>query len=173
LIAYKVQLENRKKDEQQLKKKVLAFHASLGTEDSKNEEEKIAMITRKFRKFLKLGKFKKNKKINDNPLCFKCNKPDHMKKDCLLLKPKGNFKSSNKFKKKKAFQAICDNSDLSSSDEEEITESANICFMAQEDKVTEFMDNNELLDAFNELFFEFKKISAKTKDLKKKKMRIY
>ena len=109
---------------------------------------------------MKQGKFRKNKDINDNPLCFKCNKPDHMKKDNPLLKPKNNFKSFNKFKA--AFQATCDNSDTSSSDEEEMTESANLCFMAKEDKVMEFMDNNELLDAFN-LFFEFKKLLLKTR----------
>ena len=63
------------------------------------------MISRKFRKFLKQDKFKKNKDTNDNLFYFKCNKSDHMKKDCSLLKPKGNFKSFNKFKKKKeAFQ---------------------------------------------------------------------
>ena len=42
--------------------------------------------------------FKKNKDTNDTPLCFKCNKPGHMKKDCPPLKPKANF---NNFKKKR------------------------------------------------------------------------
>ena len=56
----------------------------------------------------------------------------------------------NKFnKKKKAFQATWDDSDSSSSDEEEATETANICFMAQDDEV---QDCAELLEAFNELY---------------------
>ena len=38
------------------------------------------MLSRKFSKFLKQGKF--------NPTCFNCNKTGHMKKDCPLLKNK-------------------------------------------------------------------------------------
>ena len=73
-MTYEVQIEDRKKDEQhQSKKKVLAFHASSDTENSDDEEEEMAMILRKFRKFLKQSKFKKNKNTNDNPLRFKCN----------------------------------------------------------------------------------------------------
>jgi len=55
LIAYEVQLEDRKNDENQLqsKKKVLAFHASSDTDNSDDDEEKMAMHSRKFRKFLK------------------------------------------------------------------------------------------------------------------------
>ena len=108
MIAYEVQIEDRKKDEQQLqsKKKVLSFHTSSDLYNSDDDEEEMAMISRKFRKFLKQGKFKKKKDTNDNPHCFKCSKPGHMKKDCSLLKSKGNFKSFNKFyKNKKAFQA--------------------------------------------------------------------
>ena len=55
-----------------------------------------------------------------------------MKKDCPLLKNKVKFKSK-KFKKKKDYQAPWENSDSFSSDEEEATEQANICFMAQEE----------------------------------------
>ena len=80
-----------------------------------------------------------------------------MKKNCPLLKHKVNF---NQFKKKKVLQATWDESDSSSSDEE-ATKQANICFMAQEDEVCEFLNNDELLDAFNELFIEFKKENAK------------
>ena len=60
-----------------------------------DDEEEMAMLSKKFRKFLKQGKF--------NPICFNCNKTGHMKKDCPLLKNKGKFKSK-KFKKKKDFK---------------------------------------------------------------------
>ena len=54
LMAYEVQLEDRKKDEQfQSKKKVLAFHISSDTDNSDDDEEEMAMLTRNFRKFLK------------------------------------------------------------------------------------------------------------------------
>ena len=63
---------------------------------------------------------------------FNCDKIGHMKKNCPLLKNKEKFKSK-KFKKKKDYQASWENSDSSSSDEEEATEHANICFIAQEE----------------------------------------
>ena len=118
-------------------------------DNSDDDEEEMAILSRKFRKFLKQGKFKKNKDTNDNPICFKCNKSGHIKKNCLLLKYKGNFKSK-KFEKKKDYQASWENSDSSSSDERDTTETANVCFMAQEeDEVQEY---TELLDGFYELY---------------------
>ena len=89
-----MQLEERKKDEQQprSKKKELAFHASSDTDNSDDDEEEMTMLSRKFRRFLKHGKFR----------CFNCNKTGHMKKDCPLLKNKGKFKNK-KFRKKKDY----------------------------------------------------------------------
>ena len=74
--------------------------------NSDDDEEEMAMLSRKFENFLKQDKFKKNKNTNDNPICFKCNKLGHIKNDYPLMKSKENFKNFNKFnKKKKAFQA--------------------------------------------------------------------
>ena len=55
LVAYEVQHEERKKDEQQplSKNKLLAFHTSSDMDISDDDEEKTAMLSRKFRKFLK------------------------------------------------------------------------------------------------------------------------
>ena len=55
LMAYEVQLEDRKNDDLQLqsRKKVLAFHTSPDMYNSDDEEEEMAMLLRKFRKFLK------------------------------------------------------------------------------------------------------------------------
>jgi len=46
LMAYEVQLEERKKDEQQplSKKKVLAFHTSSDMDNSDDGEEEMAML---------------------------------------------------------------------------------------------------------------------------------
>ena len=63
-----------------------------------------------------------------------------MKKDCPLLKNKGKFKSK-KFRKKKDYQASWENSDSSSSDEEEGTEHANICYMALEEDEVQYILN--------------------------------
>ena len=55
LMTYEVQLEGIKKDEQQpfSKKKELVFHASSDIDNSDDDKEEMAMLLRKFRKFLK------------------------------------------------------------------------------------------------------------------------
>ena len=130
LMAYEVQLEDRKKDKEPKNKKVLAFKASSETEDSDDDED-IAMITRMFKRFLKKGKYNSSKFIDTNKVIyFGCNKPGHFKKDCPLQKSKTKFSNNfngfnkNKFehtkkKKKKTLAVTWDDSDLSSSDEEE------------------------------------------------------
>jgi len=88
LMAYEVQLEDRKKDDEP-KNKSLAFKASENEEDTdSDEEDEIALFTRKFRKYLKKGKFKNSsfKNSNESSMCFNCNKPGHFKKDCPLLR---------------------------------------------------------------------------------------
>ena len=76
-----------------------------------------------------------------------------MKKNCPLLKSKFKNKYDHIKKKKKVLQATWDDSDSSSSEDEESDKKvANMCFMAQEDEVSNFINQDELLDAFNELF---------------------
>ena len=86
-----------------------------------------------------------------------------MKKDCPLLKNKGKFKSK-KFKKKKDYQASWKNSDFSSSDEEEATKYANICYMVLEEDEVQY---TELLDTFHELYNDLKNEKIKNKILSK------
>ena len=180
LMAYEVQLEDRKKDNEDKNKKVLAFQASTDDEDSDDEEE-FEIITRKFRKFLKKGKFSSSKFKDTNKVtCFGCNKPGHYKKDCPLQQ-KLKSKSSNNFngftknkneqvknKKKKALSITWDDSDQSSSDEEEEKEDhqANMCFMANESDDDQVSNHDELLDAFNELFLKYKQLNSSFKILK-------
>ena len=71
---------------------------------------------------------------------------------------------SRKFKKKNYYQASWENSDSSSSDEEEATEHANVCFMAQEEDEVQYA---ELLDAFHELYNDLKNEKMKKKILSK------
>ena len=83
LVASKYKCKKKKKDEQsQPKKNVFAFKTSSDSKDLDDEEEEdIAMITRKFRIFLRKSKFNKTKDTKEALLCFKCNKSGHMKKD--------------------------------------------------------------------------------------------
>ena len=92
-----------------------------------------------------------------------------MKKDCPLLKNKCKFKSK-KFRKKKDYQAPWENSDSSSSDEEEITEHANICYMALEEDDVQY---TELLDVFHELFNDLKNEKMKNKVLSKENEKLF
>ena len=87
-MAYEVQLEDRENDEESKNKKVLAFNTTSDKEDSDDDDEEMGMFARKFRKFIKRGNFKFKNSNSTNPLCFKCNKPGHMKKDCPMLKNK-------------------------------------------------------------------------------------
>ncbi|GAV82956.1 LOW QUALITY PROTEIN: zf-CCHC domain-containing protein/UBN2 domain-containing protein, partial [Cephalotus follicularis] len=105
----------------------------------------------------------------DPPTCFECNKPGHIKVDCPQLKKKKLFK-------KKALKAWHLSDDESSDDE--VTEVANLCFMALSD--TEDSDNEvddsytfgELQFSFDELLVEFKKKCSQCSSLKKNMVRI-
>ena len=110
------------------------------TEDEEQDEE-MALITQRFKKFLRKKKqgmrkrpFTKGEqskeKVKDQPLiCYECKKPGHFKSECPQLK-----KGPKKFKKK-AMMATWSASDDSSSDEETSTEQANLCLMAHENEV--------------------------------------
>ncbi|GAV74452.1 zf-CCHC domain-containing protein/UBN2 domain-containing protein, partial [Cephalotus follicularis] len=145
------------------KKKTIALRASKGE---------------KFKKFLKSQKSKKSfkKKLpqeeesskREEPTCYECKKPDHFKNECPNLKKKEKF-NKEQSKKKKAFVATWDDSDPSSSEEESDEEVANIVVMAieeeDEDEVNFTFD--ELQNAYENLFNEYKNVCIKNKSLKK------
>src|SRR5436853_2402870 len=140
LMAYEVNLQERRKEDS--RKKSIAFKAIEATEDS-NDENDLNLMTRAFRNFLKNGKFI-NFKDNVEPLCFKCNKPGHVKKDCPL------YKSSKRGKFKRAFEANWEDDSSSSEDE------ANMCFTAKE--VCKTPEYIELLKAFHVVYKNFKEV---------------
>ena len=147
------------------------------SDESENEDEDLALLTRKFKRFIKRGKFQKkwnksqdkNKERDEAPLCFKCNKPGHLKRDCPLLKM-NMFKKQNKPTKKKALQATWDESDSSSDEESSEGENAHMCFMAQDVESCsspnmEDINMEEFLDVFNELYEKYKTLKRKTKNM--------
>ncbi|GAV57738.1 LOW QUALITY PROTEIN: UBN2 domain-containing protein, partial [Cephalotus follicularis] len=95
-------------------------------------------------------------------------KQGHFKNECPNLKKKEKFNKEQP-KKKKAFVATWDDSDSSSFEEESGKEVAHIAFMAieeeGEDEVIFYFD--ELQDAYENLFHEYKNVCFKNKSLKK------
>ena len=177
LISYEVQIKY-KETEKGINRKNIALNISTDSEESEEEEdEDISLLTRRFKKFIKNGKYKRNGKFpeksnnkDETPRCYKCNKPGHIKRDCPLLKMKTFKKDNNNFKKfkKKILQAIWEDSD-SSSDEESPSEneSADMYFMAQGDNPCSSpeIDTEELLDAFNDLYEKYKNLKVKSKNM--------
>ncbi|GAV61941.1 LOW QUALITY PROTEIN: zf-CCHC domain-containing protein/UBN2 domain-containing protein, partial [Cephalotus follicularis] len=118
----------------------------------------------KARRFQKKNLNKGEGSKMDPPTCFECNKPGHIKVDCLLKK--------KKLFKKKALKAW-HLSDDESSDDEVIEQVANLCFMAlsddedSENVVGDSYTFGELQFAFDELLVEFKKKCSQCSLLKK------
>ena len=129
------------------------------------------MIARKFRKFLRRKKFSQRFQRSDskkeNVTCYECKKPGHYKSDCPDLK-KG--KEPSRFERKKALKASTWDDSSDSEDESKEEEIANLCLMANDDKVCSSSTNevnNELEENFELLLEAFKNQGRKIKDLKK------
>ena len=163
-------------------------------EESENElssddviqDEDLAMIMRKFKKFMerrkrfsrknvKKGEIsrdkekEKSKKKDQGSVCYECKKLRHMRYDCPLIK---SF--MRKKMKKALFEAWTDNelSSSSSFDGEEHINTANFCLMAHEDDEVQSPDPlydftfDELISTFNDLMSEFKKAGNRITKLK-------
>ncbi|GAV63113.1 LOW QUALITY PROTEIN: UBN2 domain-containing protein, partial [Cephalotus follicularis] len=115
-----------------------------------------------------LGKSYSNQELVRKIL--RCLPKSHFKSECPNLKKNAQFKKKNEYsKRKKMMVATWDDSDPSSSEEESDEEVANIAFMAieeeEEDEVNFSFD--ELQDAYENLFHEYKNVCLKNKSLKK------
>ncbi|KAH9763589.1 hypothetical protein KPL70_001218 [Citrus sinensis] len=127
LISYEEDLAAEKWHEE--KKKSIALkaskHESYG--ESEPDDEELAMLARRFRKFFKkIGEqknfrnFKNHREKNEAITCYEYKKPRHIRSECPLI---------NKLKKK-AMVATWDDSEEESSDEEGSQEVSNLALMA-------------------------------------------
>ena len=96
LMTHELQVKQHVNDEESKKKKTMALKISENMEESNESEddsddEDMALITRKFRRFMKKKKFEKKKpfirkdeeKGKEKELtCFECKKPGHFKSEC-------------------------------------------------------------------------------------------
>ncbi|KAH9687357.1 hypothetical protein KPL70_014742 [Citrus sinensis] len=165
LISYEEDLAVEKGDEE--KKKSIALKASKYESDggSEPDDEELAMLARRFRKFFKktgerrkFRNFKNQREKKEVITCYECKKPGHIRSECPLI---------NKLKKK-AMVATWDDSEEDSSDEEGLQEVSNLALMAigEDDNLNEVNDPtyDELYDAFKDLHNELMKIGVANDD---------
>ncbi|KAH9698504.1 Integrase catalytic domain-containing protein [Citrus sinensis] len=168
LISYEEDLAAEKRHEE--KKKSIALKASKYESDGESEpdDEELAMLARRFRKFFKktgerrnFRNFKNYREKKEAITCYECKKPGHIRSECPLI---------NKLKKK-AMVATWDDSEEESNDEEGSQEVSNLALMAigGDDDLNEVSDPtyDELYGAFQDLHNELMKIGKKNVCLKK------
>ncbi|KAH9704323.1 hypothetical protein KPL70_011410 [Citrus sinensis] len=159
LISYEEDLAAERGNEE--RKKNIALKVTKYESDgvSEPDDEELAMLARRFRKFFKktsdrrkFRNFKNQKEKKEVIICYECKKPGHIRSECPLL---------NKLKNK-AMVATWDDSDEDSSDEDESQEVSNLALMAlgDDDDLNEVSDPtyDELYDAFKEMHDELMKI---------------
>ena len=141
--------EKELKEKDTPKKKTIALKTSTDSDDSDDkEDEDLAFLTRKFKRFMRKEKiqrkwskssFEKTKVHEEEHLCFKYNKPGHVKKDCSLLKMKTlkKDKRDKRENKKKVIQVTWDESDSTINEESTNDRKvAHMCFLALDNEVS-------------------------------------
>ncbi|WKA01419.1 hypothetical protein VitviT2T_019701 [Vitis vinifera] len=190
LMTYEIDLTKKLQEGEDKKKKSIALKATTKEEEDVEEEKPIdedddlALITRKLNKYMRGERFRGRKFTSRRDpskkessshgdkekweekrelTCFKCKKLEHIKYDCPL------YKSEAKRRMKKAMMATWSKSEESSEEENE-KKVANMSFMAIDDldEVNSNFSNEDMHDVFEELYEDFEKLSLKNNSLKKK-----
>ncbi|GAV69967.1 zf-CCHC domain-containing protein/UBN2 domain-containing protein [Cephalotus follicularis] len=170
LMTHELSIKKNDDDEEKEKrnKKVVALKSSINEESEDDSDEELALITRKFKRFLtnkkkfggkpykKTHPQKRETSKLEEIICYECNKSGHFKSDCLMLKKK------RQIKKEKVLLSIWEDSNDSSSDEETQEEVAQLALMAIEEEE----DNVEI--SYDEFIVIVKIYSSIISSLKKK-----
>ncbi|GAV87469.1 UBN2 domain-containing protein [Cephalotus follicularis] len=92
LMTHEMTIKNHEDEEEQdkKKKKVIAFKSSTPDSSEEESDDKMALITRRFKKYLAKKKFgnkqfkktfpSKSETKKEEIICFECNKPGHYKR---------------------------------------------------------------------------------------------
>ena len=188
LSEYEAKLKFKKGlDEVHAKNKGVALKSTKESRESDSEEdedEAIAMMVRRFKKFYKkdqgFKKFQKGSSSYESKkpvICYECEKPGHIKAECPQLNNKDKEKKKfSKYKKKAYVSSIWGNDSSDEDEDDDEEEKANICLVAQEQQESDEVDDsqpsyNELFAEYNLVQFEFEKLAEKYLALKKKKDR--
>ncbi|MED6226226.1 hypothetical protein PIB30_101473, partial [Stylosanthes scabra] len=137
------------------KKKSLALKASNSHSDNEEEEDQdFQLLIKKFTKFAKRENLIP-KKQNKSSKCFECGEIGHIKLNCPKLQKGEKYK---KLKKKQKTYMSWKNEDDSSTDSDD-DEVANICLMANDEKVFPSRRANSMI------FIKSKKIKEPTSNI--------
>ena len=170
LMMYETNLAKKLQEGEDKKKKSIALKAT-----TKEEDNDLTLITRKLNKYMRGERFRERRFTSRRDLskkessshgdkekweekidfvCFKCKKLVHIKYGCPLYKSEANRRM------KKAMIATWSESEESFEEEKE-KEVANICFMVIDelDEVNSNLSDENIHDAFEELYEDFEKLS--------------
>ncbi|KAH9685862.1 hypothetical protein KPL70_014139 [Citrus sinensis] len=146
------QVKESKISRHEEKKKNIALKASKCESDDESEmdDEELAMLARRFRKFYKKNneqrKFRGYKNKKEPITCYECKKPGHIQLECPLL---------NKLKKK-AMVGTWDDSDEETSDDDEQHEMTNLALIVVGEESCDELDEVSVLPTYDELHDAFK-----------------
>ena len=187
LEEHEMELKRFSKNDEDRRKRSLALKATVNHDEEEDEleslddleeDEELALLSKKYQKFLRLRKGGNKKKSSfpkkssnkgdqqntSIPTCFECKKPGHIKPDCpvyLRRLLENERKKRTKHPAKKAHLATWGDDDIDSGDEEEKEEEALLCLMAIDGENMEVNDsdlnssddeNNDVDDLYSELY---------------------
>lgn len=166
LITYESVILNSQGEES--KKKSLALKTSIPREeekdeDNEDEDEELAFLIKRFNRLAQRKNFNFKGK-NKEPKCYECGEIGHIKPNCPKIQ-KG-FKDKKAKKKQRAYISWENESTISSEEEEE---EANLCLMANDDKVhSPISPKDELQEEYDALLDQFVLLTQEFSSSKKK-----